>query len=272
MRYPKFTLLAAAVAVACAAPYRVRLEPPRGAVHHPAPKVDATDFYMFRSYEAGRDGYVTIVANYLPLQDPYGGPNYFTLDPDAVYEIHDRQQRRGGEDLTFQFRFTQHLQQRDSERRRQERAGAARAARSDGSGIGSDDGAERDREVHRRAHPRQPPHRHGGNRRTNLSGRRHDVRQAASTTSAPRRFPTTRPTRPATSTTIGIPGCETAGCSSASARIRSSVNLGEMFDLVNLDPGRCRRDRRAEHARGQERDLARARSADRVPHLRRAAR
>ncbi len=31
---------------------------------------------------------MTLVANYLPLQDPYGGPNYFTLDPDAVYEIH----------------------------------------------------------------------------------------------------------------------------------------------------------------------------------------
>ena len=43
------------------------------------PKVDGTDFYMFRSYEAGREGYVTFVANYVPLQDPYGGPNYFTL-------------------------------------------------------------------------------------------------------------------------------------------------------------------------------------------------
>ena len=33
-------------------------------------------------------GYVTILANYLPLQDAYGGPNYFTLDPDAIYEVH----------------------------------------------------------------------------------------------------------------------------------------------------------------------------------------
>jgi hypothetical protein len=37
------------------------------------PQVDGTDFYMFRSYEAGRAGYVTLIANYLPLQDPYGG-------------------------------------------------------------------------------------------------------------------------------------------------------------------------------------------------------
>ena len=42
------------------------------------PEVDGTDFYMFRSYEEGRDGFVTLIANYLPLQDPYGGPNYFT--------------------------------------------------------------------------------------------------------------------------------------------------------------------------------------------------
>src|SRR5256885_14908865 len=52
------------------------------------PKVDGTDFYMFRSYEAGRGDYVTLVANYIPLQDAYGGPNYFSMDPAALYEIH----------------------------------------------------------------------------------------------------------------------------------------------------------------------------------------
>jgi hypothetical protein len=70
------------------------------------PKVDGSDFYMFRSYEAGRAGYVTLIANYLPLQDPYGGPNYFTLDPEALYEIHIDNNGDGQEDLTFQFRFT----------------------------------------------------------------------------------------------------------------------------------------------------------------------
>jgi hypothetical protein len=68
------------------------------------PKVDGTDFYMFRSYEPGRDGYVTLIANYAPLQDPYGGPNYFALDPDAVYEIHIDNNGDAMEDLTFQFR------------------------------------------------------------------------------------------------------------------------------------------------------------------------
>ena len=73
------------------------------------PKVDATDFYMFRSYEPGRDGYVTLLANYLPLQDPYGGPNYFSLDENALYEIHVDNDGDAKEDITFQFRFRNKL-------------------------------------------------------------------------------------------------------------------------------------------------------------------
>ena len=68
------------------------------------PQVDATDFYMFRSYEPGREAYVTLVANYLPLQDPYGGPNYFKLDPNALYEIHVSNDGGASENLTFSFR------------------------------------------------------------------------------------------------------------------------------------------------------------------------
>lgn len=70
------------------------------------PKVDGTDFYMFNSYESGRAGFVTLLANYEPLQDAYGGPNYFTLDPEALYEIHIDNNGDAREDLTFQFRFT----------------------------------------------------------------------------------------------------------------------------------------------------------------------
>ena len=58
------------------------------------PRVDGTDFYMFRSYEAGRQDFVTLLANYLPLQDAYGGPNYFDLEDDARLRDTHRQQRR----------------------------------------------------------------------------------------------------------------------------------------------------------------------------------
>ena len=73
------------------------------------PKVDATDFYMFRSYEPGREDYVTFIANYQPLQAPYGGPNYFTMDPDALYEIHIDNDGDAVEDITFQFDFENKL-------------------------------------------------------------------------------------------------------------------------------------------------------------------
>jgi len=70
------------------------------------PKVDGTDFYLFNSYEAGRAGFVTIIANYLPLQDPQGGPNYFPLDDNGLYEISIDNNGSGTPAITFQFRFT----------------------------------------------------------------------------------------------------------------------------------------------------------------------
>ena len=73
------------------------------------PKVDGTDFYLFNSYEAGRNNYVTLIANYQPLQAPYGGPNYFVMDPNALYEIHVDNNGDAREDLTFQFRFNNTL-------------------------------------------------------------------------------------------------------------------------------------------------------------------
>ncbi|MET0496680.1 MAG: DUF4331 domain-containing protein [Steroidobacteraceae bacterium] len=71
-----------------------------------APRVDGTDMYMFRSYELGREGYVTLIANYVPLQDPSGGPNFYALDSKALYEINVDNTGDGREDITFQFRFS----------------------------------------------------------------------------------------------------------------------------------------------------------------------
>ena len=70
------------------------------------PRVDATDFYMFRSYEPGRADYVTFIANYIPLQAPYGGPNYFTLDNDAAYDIRIDSDGDAKPDLTYRFKFS----------------------------------------------------------------------------------------------------------------------------------------------------------------------
>lgn len=70
------------------------------------PKVDNTDVYAFRSYEPGREAYTTLISNFQPAQDPGSGPNYFTMDPDAVYEIHIDNDGDAKENLTFQFKFS----------------------------------------------------------------------------------------------------------------------------------------------------------------------
>ncbi len=69
------------------------------------PKADGTDLYLFNSYEPGRGDFVTLIANYQPLQDPYGGPNYFKMDPNLLYEIHIDNNGDAKEDITFQFQF-----------------------------------------------------------------------------------------------------------------------------------------------------------------------
>jgi len=102
-------------AALCAALAGLIAQPAQASSHREAPsitttpKVDATDLYMFSSYEPGREGYVTLIANYLPLQAPYGGPNYFTMDQNALYEIHIDNNGDAKEDITFQFRFKNKL-------------------------------------------------------------------------------------------------------------------------------------------------------------------
>ena len=83
----------------------------RASSHREAPfisgqaQVDATDLYMFRSYETGRQDFVTILANYQPFQDPQGGPNFYMFSPNALYEIHIDNNGDAVEDISFQFRF-----------------------------------------------------------------------------------------------------------------------------------------------------------------------
>ncbi len=102
------TLIAAAAALGCALASTALF----ASSHREAPfitelpKVDGTDFYMFRSYGPdSTDDSITLIANYQPLQDAYGGPNYFTMDPNALYEIHVDNNGDTREDITFQFRF-----------------------------------------------------------------------------------------------------------------------------------------------------------------------
>jgi uncharacterized protein DUF4331 len=68
------------------------------------PAIDSTDLYAFVSPTDPTK--VTIIANYLPMEDPAGGPNFWQFDPSARYEIKIDNNADGRADVTYRFRFT----------------------------------------------------------------------------------------------------------------------------------------------------------------------
>jgi hypothetical protein len=68
------------------------------------PSADNTDLYAFVSPDDPST--VTIIANYIPLQEPAGGPNFHPFDDNVRYEIHVDNNGDAIDDVTFRFRFT----------------------------------------------------------------------------------------------------------------------------------------------------------------------
>jgi hypothetical protein len=68
------------------------------------PVADSTDLYAFVSPDVA--GTVTLIANYIPLEAPDGGPNFYEFGDDVLYEIHIDNDGDGWADITFQFRFS----------------------------------------------------------------------------------------------------------------------------------------------------------------------
>ena len=70
------------------------------------PMADNTDVYAFRSTESGREGFVTLIANYIPFEEPAGGPHFYKFDDTVVYAIKVDNTGDGVADITYEFRFT----------------------------------------------------------------------------------------------------------------------------------------------------------------------
>jgi hypothetical protein len=68
------------------------------------PVADSTDVYAFVSPDA--PGTVTLIANYIPLQGPDAGPNFYEFGDDVLYAINIDNNGDGNADLSYQFRFT----------------------------------------------------------------------------------------------------------------------------------------------------------------------
>ncbi len=198
------------------------------------PKVDNTDVYAFRSYEPGRAGFVTLITNFQPFQEPGGGPNYFTMDEDAVYEIHIDSNGDAVEDITFQFDFENRL--RNNGRGRTISAGGKNlpiALRHDGQVTIVNDLNLGEFETY-------TVFQTTGDRRT---GNRSRVTSTSGTLFKP--FDNvgnkTTPNYPDYADRhiyeVSIPGCSATGRVFAGQREEGfAVNLGPIFDLVNFVP------------------------------------
>jgi hypothetical protein len=86
--------------------------------HREAPEVskdpvaDSTDVYAFVSPD--HPDTVTLIANYIPLQGPAGGPNFYAFGDDVLYEIHIDNDGDARADITYQFRFRTELRNPDT--------------------------------------------------------------------------------------------------------------------------------------------------------------
>ena len=64
---------------------------------------DNTDVYAFVSPD--KPAFVTLIANFVPLEDPAGGPNFSEFGDDVLYEIHIDNNGDSAADITYQFTF-----------------------------------------------------------------------------------------------------------------------------------------------------------------------
>jgi hypothetical protein len=68
------------------------------------PVADSTDLYAFMSPD--RPGTVTLIANYIPLEAPDGGPNFYEFSDEVLYSINIDNTGDGFPDISYRFRFT----------------------------------------------------------------------------------------------------------------------------------------------------------------------
>jgi hypothetical protein len=105
----KRNVLTAVLAVALSGVTVLASSPAHASSHREAPLIaqdpvaDNTDVYLFRDVE--NPTMVNIVANFIGLEDPAGGPNFARFGDDVLYEIHVDNDHDVVADITFQFRF-----------------------------------------------------------------------------------------------------------------------------------------------------------------------
>ncbi len=75
------------------------------------PVADSTDTYAFVSTHPDEAGTITLISNYIPLEDPSGGPNFYEFGDDVLYRINVDYSGDGKGDVTYLFNFTTEVRQ-----------------------------------------------------------------------------------------------------------------------------------------------------------------
>jgi hypothetical protein len=75
------------------------------------PAADSTDTYAFVSTNPAEAGTVTLITNYIPLEDPAGGPNFYEFGEDIVYRINVDNNGDGWPDVMYEFTFPTEVRQ-----------------------------------------------------------------------------------------------------------------------------------------------------------------
>ncbi len=232
------------IALAGAAGAAMIALPSRASSHREAPfltqipKADGADFYMFNSYEAGRQGYVTLIADYFPAQEPGSGPNFYPLDSDVLYEINIDNDGSGKAGMVFTFRFAR--QQREASLGIGDKQ-VAIPLRQFGPIKAGDNSKLNDPEVYNLSvHRGGAAFRANGGTVTNIDASAKD-NPAIFIKPADNLGAKTIPDYDAYAKqyvyNIKIPGCEGSGRVFVGQRKDPfHVNISELFDLVNLDP------------------------------------
>ena len=103
------TLLAGLLVAGLVIPLATRLPEVSASSHREAPLIsqdplaDNTDLYAFVSPD--RPDTATIIANYIPMEEPASGPGFFRFDPNVSYLIYVDNTGDGKPDITFTFKF-----------------------------------------------------------------------------------------------------------------------------------------------------------------------
>jgi hypothetical protein len=231
----KYLLISTAVVAASASSFAMASSHREAPGTAEIPKVDNTDVYAFRSYEPGRQDYVTIISNFQPLQEPGGGPNYYTMDPDAVYEIHIDSNGDAKEDFTYQFKFANQLSSPKGITLNIGGVDQSIALRHVGPISSANDADLAEREIYTVTQIT-------GDKRSGARGQLTSGGSATFVKPFDNAGNKSVPNYPAYANqfvynNVAIPGCATQGRVFAGQREENfAVNLGPVFDLVNLVP------------------------------------